>query len=224
MLRVGETFSEDRASGLERRLPGCSAHWVGDITRPLLVGWVFSPTSGFEGEATQAGLVFALPRPMRKYQRVIFGLLALLASVPFFVQADRAEAQRPPVLEPAFETPRMDAPLAVFSALPAREGMPELRGDPFSRERQERRASASRPTPRAVPAAVEAPPNPYRFAGEVRQSGSARRFLVRGNDILEVSEGDVLSDGYRVETVTANEVVLLHLGTGLRQTLAQTRT
>ena len=61
-------------------------------------------------------------------------------------------------------------------------------------------------------------------AGEVRQSGSARRFLVRGNDILEVSEGDVLGDGYRVETVTEKEVVLLHLGTGLRQTLAQTKT
>ena len=76
----------------------------------------------------------------------------------------------------------------------------------------------------AAAAAVVAPPNPYRFAGEVRQSGSARRFLVRGNDILEVSEGDVLSDGYRVEAVTQNEVVLLHIGTGLRQTLAQIRT
>jgi len=39
-----------------------------------------------------------------------------------------------------------------------------------------------------------------------------------------VSEGDVLSDGYRVETVTTNEVVLLHIGTGLRQMLAQTKT
>jgi hypothetical protein len=162
---------------------------------------------------------------MRKHQRLILGVLALLASVPFFVQSDRAEAQRPPVIEPAFEAPRAEAPLAIFSALPTRGGMPELRADPFSRERQERRASAARATPASVPAAVVSPPpNPYRFAGEVRQPGSARRFLVRGNDIFEAREGDVLSDGYRVETVTENGVVLLHLGTGLRQTLAQTRT
>jgi len=161
---------------------------------------------------------------MRKHQRLILGVLALLASVPFFVQSDPAEAQRPSVIEPAFEVPRTEAPLAVFSALPARGGMPELRADPFSRERQERRASAARATPASVPAAVVAPPNPYRFAGEVRRPGSARRFLVRGNDIFEVSEGDVLSDGYRVETVSEKEVVLLHIGTGLRERLAQTRT
>jgi hypothetical protein len=140
------------------------------------------------------------------------------------VQSDRAEAQRPSVIEPALEVPPSEAPLAVVSALPARGGMPELRADPFSRERQERRASAARATPASEIAAVVAPPNPYRFAGEVRQPGSARRFLVRGNDIFEAREGDVLSDGYRVETVTENEVVLLHLGTGLRQALAQTRT
>jgi len=140
---------------------------------------------------------------MRKHQRLTLVVLSLLSSISFFAQAE--------------------APRTLFATLPSREALPPLRGDPFSRERQERRASASRPTPPAAPDAVEAPPNPYRFAGEVRQAGSARRFLVRGNDIFEVSEGDVLSDGYRVEAVTEKEVVLLHIGTGLRQTLAQTR-
>ena len=161
---------------------------------------------------------------MRKYHKIALAFLAALAAVPFFVQADRAEAQRPSGVEPKVESAPMEAPLALFTALPARDGMPALRGDPFSRARQSAQPSARRTALAAPPAAVAAPPNPYRFAGEVRQSGSARRFLVRGNDIFEVSEGDVLSDGYRVETVTENEIVLLHLGTGLRQTLAQTRT
>jgi len=156
---------------------------------------------------------------MRKRQRIILGVLAPLASVPFFVQADRAEAQRSAAVEPAIQ-----APLALFATLPSREAPPQLRGDPFTRDRQSLLPSAQRKVPAAAPPAVVAPPNPYRFAGEVRLSGSARRFLVRGNDIFEVSEGDVLSDGYRVETVTTNEVVLLHIGTGLRQMLAQTKT
>ena len=161
---------------------------------------------------------------MRKHQRLILGVLALLASVPFFVQSDLAGAQRPATVEPTAEAPRVEAPLALFATLPSREAPPQLRGDPFTPERQSVRPSARRTALAAPPVAVVAPPNPYRFAGEVRQSGSAHRFLVRGNDILEVSEGDVLSDGYRVETVTGNEVLLLHLGTGLRQTLAQTKT
>ena len=161
---------------------------------------------------------------MRKHQRLILVTLALLASIPFFVQLDPAEAQRPGAVEPAIEAPRAEAPLALFATLPSREAPPQLRGDPFSREKQSVQPSARRTSPAVAPVAVVAPPNPYRFAGEVRLSGSARRFLVRGNDILEVSAGDVLGDGYRVEAVTDNEVVLLHLGTGLRQRLQQTRT
>jgi len=160
---------------------------------------------------------------MRKHHKITLCLLAALSVVPFFVQADRAEPQRMSGVEPLLAARVEAAPLALVAALPAREGMAELRVDPFSRARQDQRLSARRLTAPAAPALV-APPNPYRFAGEVRQRGVTRRFLVRGNDIFEVSPGEVLSDGYRVETVTETEVVLVHIATGVRHVLAQKTT
>jgi hypothetical protein len=160
---------------------------------------------------------------MRKHHKITLCLLAALSGVPFFVQADRVEPQRPSAVEPLLKA-QVEAPLALLAALPAREGMAELRVDPFSRERQEQRTSPRRPTAPAVVAAATVPPNPYRFAGEVRQPGVKRRFLVRGNDILEVSEGDTLNDGYRVDAVTETEVVLVHIATGVRHVLAQKTT
>jgi hypothetical protein len=160
---------------------------------------------------------------MRKHHKITLCLLAVLCGVPFFVQADRAEPERMSGAE-GLVAAQIEAPLALLAVLPAREGMAELRVDPFFRERQDQRASARRPTPPAAPATALAPPNPYRFAGEVRQPGVTRRFLVRGNDIFEVSAGDVLGDGYRVDAVTQTEVVLVHIATGVRQVLAQKTT
>src|SRR4051794_37752413 len=116
---------------------------------------------------------------MCKHQTITLAFLAVLSGVPFSVRAE--------------------PPLALLAALPAREDLPELRGDPFSRERLEQRPSARRPRVPVVLAVALAPPNPYRFAGELRQPGATRRFVVRGNDIFEVSAGDVLSDAYRVD-------------------------
>jgi hypothetical protein len=136
---------------------------------------------------------------MRRPHQITLALLAVLSAASFSVQAE--------------------PPLALLAALPAREGLPELRGDPFFRERKEQHLSARRAPVPAAPAAAAAPPNPYRFAGEVRQPGATRRFLVRGNDIFEVNTGDVLGDGYRVEAVEQGQVVLTHMATGVRQTI-----
>jgi hypothetical protein len=159
---------------------------------------------------------------MRKHHKITLTLLAVLSAVPFFVQADRAEPEPRSVVEPSLPEP-VEAPISLLAALPAREVMPDLRVDPFSPEREAQRLRARRVMAPAPIAAAVTPPNPYRFAGEVRQPGAVRRFLVRGNDIFEVSSGDLLSDGYRVDAVTATEVVLVHIATGVRQTLGADR-
>lgn len=158
---------------------------------------------------------------MRKHHKITLAALALLATLPFFVQADRPapplSANTAADTAPQVEAPQTEAPRALVAALPVRAGLPQLRGDPFSPE-----APTARHGTRRVPAAAlppVAPPNPYRFAGELRQPGATRRSLARGDDILEVKPGDVLDDGYRVDAVEGHEVVLLHLASGLRQTV-----
>lgn len=155
---------------------------------------------------------------MRRHHKMTLAILALLATLPFFVQADRPEPPPPTGTAPQPEAPQTEAARTLLAALPVRAQMPQLRGDPFSPE-----APTARHGTRSVSAAAlqpVAPPNPYRFAGELRQPGATRRFLVRGDVIVEVKAGDVLDDGYRVDAVGESEVVLVHLASGIRHSVA----
>ena len=156
---------------------------------------------------------------MRKHHKITFAVLALLAALPFFVQADRPEPPLQPTrAEPQAVAPQTEAPLTLTAALPVRPEMSDFRGNPFS-------LASAKPRPAARDALVAgpkpaAPENPYRFAGEVRQPGTTHRFLVRGNDILEVKPGDVLGEGYRVDAADEMQVVLVHLASGHRHAIA----
>jgi hypothetical protein len=44
-------------------------------------------------------------------------------------------------------------------------------------------------------------------------------FLARGDDTFRVNEGETIGDEYRVESLKADEIVLLHLASGVRQTV-----
>ena len=156
---------------------------------------------------------------MRKHHKITFAVLALLAALPFFVQADRPEPPLQPTrAEPQAVAPQTEAPLTLTAALPVRPEMSDFRGNPFS-------LASAKPRPAARDALAAgpksaAPENPYRFAGEVRRPGATHRFLVRGNDILEVKPGDVLGEGYRVDAVDEAQVVLVHLASGYRHVIA----
>lgn len=155
---------------------------------------------------------------MRKQHKITLTVLALLATLPFFFQEERRYAAgRPEVPQPA-EAPQSEPALTLAATLPIRAEMPELRGDPFSTGVLDapRRARSTRP----AASTPSVPPNPYRFAGEVRQSGATRRFLVRGDDIVEVKAGDLLQDGYRVDAVDGRAVVLVHAASGFRHNIA----
>src|SRR6266702_109593 len=81
------------------------------------------------------------------------------------------------------------------------------------------------PAPPPLPAFVSAPPQvpvapplPYRFVGEIVLPTEAWAFLARGDDVFRVREGGTIGGEYKVESVKADELVLLHLASGAHQT------
>jgi hypothetical protein len=95
-------------------------------------------------------------------------------------------------------------PLA--TQLPRRQPIGRQRGDPFS-------PRSWAPPPQQQPqqaAAPQPPPNPYRFAGTVQHDGMRKVFLMAGNRVVEAKEGELLEEGFRVKSVTADVVTLIH--------------
>jgi len=104
-------------------------------------------------------------------------------------------------------TARQQQPLA--TQLPTRQPIGRQRGDPFSprswapplqQQQQAQQADAARP-----------PPNPYRFAGTVQHEGVRKVFLMLGDGrVVEAKEGELLEQGFRVKSVTADAVTLIY--------------
>jgi len=148
---------------------------------------------------------------MRKQQKIAGGVLIILVAVVLWTEADRPVGAAPS----AVKAPSQPAePIAATRiAMPARVGMPALERDPFATE------TPKQPKKSAAAAAPAAPANPYRFAGEMRVGGETQRFLVHGDEILGTKAGDVLMEGWKVEAVSARQIVLVH-SSGVRQVLA----
>lgn len=111
----------------------------------------------------------------------------------------------------AAETPARQA-ASFLSALPQRAGIGA--GELFRAHipPAPKAAAAS-----AAPAAPVAPSNPYRFAGRVVQDGTARVFLSKGDRVHEVKAGEELEEGYRVESVSDQQVVLVYVPLGTKE-------
>lgn len=93
---------------------------------------------------------------------------------------------------------------------PKRRALGRQRGDLF--EAHSWVPPAPPPAPQVQQeAAPLPPPNPYRFAGTVQYGGSRKVLLTRGGErIFEVTVGEVLEPGFRVQAVTADAVTLLY--------------
>lgn len=103
-----------------------------------------------------------------------------------------------------------------LAALPDRAAIGKPQGEPFAT-----RSWAPAPSKPAPKPQVEAPPAPpalpYRFAGRVVREGVAHALLAKGDVVLAVREGETLEGGYRVESISAEEITLLYLPLGTRQ-------
>jgi hypothetical protein len=104
-----------------------------------------------------------------------------------------------------------------FAALPAREPLGQLRGELFMARPSAPPAPAA--AVRAAPVAPSAPPIPYRVAGRVWHDGASEVVLAKGDRVYQVRQGEDLDDGYRVTAVSNDEVTLLYVPLGLKQSL-----
>lgn len=109
-----------------------------------------------------------------------------------------------------------------LAALPKRAAIGEQRGELFGSTSSAPPVSAAAATVSAPPAEAVAPPNPYKVAGTLVQGSAKRVYLVKDDRIYEAKQGDDLDEGYRVDSIAADHVVLLFVPLGKKEELAIT--
>jgi hypothetical protein len=158
-------------------------------------------------------------------KRLILWVVIISGAVIAAVWAPRAPVEAPL----AASTERSPAPVQLtpstgrFSQLPARDLIGRAPGELFPAQSPKPAAppAAAKAVPPPQPAPV-APPIPYRVAGKVAHEGGTHVVLAKGDRVLLVHVGDTLEDGYRVESIGAQDVVLTYLPLNVRQHLPVT--
>ena len=104
------------------------------------------------------------------------------------------------------------------SELPAQSGAGMFQG-------REPKAPSQRPPPPVRPAATipqgpaGPPPPPLTYVGKVARDGEGYAVLVRDERAYMVAVGDAVGNGYRVQSISEKEVVILNADFGMAQTL-----
>jgi hypothetical protein len=81
---------------------------------------------------------------MPKKHKTTLAVFAVLATLSFFVPADRTDATSQPSTQAPIAAPTIEAPLSLVAALPARAQLAEFLGDPFSPESRKAQPAARR--------------------------------------------------------------------------------
>ncbi|KVW31041.1 hypothetical protein [Burkholderia ubonensis] len=88
----------------------------------------------------------------------------------------------------------------------------ESANDPFTASSWLPPPPVEAPLPAARPAPPTAPPVPFTYVGELdAKADKPQVFLSNGDQLLIVSPGDVIDGQYRVDSVSASNVVLTYL-------------
>jgi hypothetical protein len=154
-------------------------------------------------------------------------VVAVTASLGLFAAGGDAPAPAAPA--PAAPAPRPQAKAdALRHDLLRREAHQRPEGDAFAAHSWQpppppppvkKPVAAPEPAPEPPPPA--APPLPFTFLGAFETAGAKQVFyLVEGDKVHAVTEGEIVNEIYQVETVTPEEMVLMYLPLKLRQTLA----
>ena len=75
------------------------------------------------------------------------------------------------------------------------------------------------PPPKVAPPPPTAPPLPFTYLGSFRDSGKPVYFLVKGDNILTVKEGDVIEGIYRVNGSAGSTLSLTYVPLDIKQSL-----
>ncbi|KVD27302.1 hypothetical protein [Burkholderia ubonensis] len=106
-----------------------------------------------------------------------------------------------PAATPREKLAALRAPVSVESA-----------NDPFTASSWLPPPPVEAPLPTARPAPPTAPPVPFTYVGELdAKADKPQVFLSNGDQLLIVSPGDVIDGQYRVDAVSASNVVLTYL-------------
>jgi hypothetical protein len=73
--------------------------------------------------------------------------------------------------------------------------------------------------PPPPPPKPTAPPLPFTYLGRYQDAGAPVIFLVRGDRILTVKQGDVIEGSYRVEGIVGATLTLTYMPLDIKQTL-----
>ncbi|KIP18333.1 putative proline rich transmembrane protein [Burkholderia sp. MSHR3999] len=116
--------------------------------------------------------------------------------------ASSAQVDTPtPAATPREKLAALRAPVSVESA-----------NDPFTASSWLPPPPVEAPLPTARPAPPTAPPVPFTYVGELdAKADKPQVFLSNGDQLLIVSPGDVIDGQYRVDAVSASNVVLTYL-------------
>ncbi|KVD60467.1 hypothetical protein [Burkholderia ubonensis] len=116
--------------------------------------------------------------------------------------ASSAQVDTPtPAATPREKLAALRAPVSVESA-----------NDPFTASSWLPPPPVEAPLPTARPAPPTAPPVPFTYVGELdAKADKPQVFLSNGDQLLIVSPGDVIDGQYRVDSVSASNVVLTYL-------------
>ncbi|OJA35259.1 hypothetical protein [Burkholderia ubonensis] len=116
--------------------------------------------------------------------------------------ASSAQIDTPtPAATPREKLAALRAPVSVESA-----------NDPFTASSWLPPPPVEAPLPTARPAPPTAPPVPFTYVGELdAKADKPQVFLSNGDQLLIVSPGDVIDGQYRVDAVSASNVVLTYL-------------
>src|SRR5579864_1181526 len=100
--------------------------------------------------------------------------------------------------------------------IPSRATLGKIGMDPFSVQSWPPSPARGAPGVAAVPVV---PPLPYRFAGQLYLNSGIQVFLARGDETIQVKEGDTIEDQYRVESIDTSRITLVHIASGTRQVM-----
>jgi hypothetical protein len=144
---------------------------------------------------------------------------AAAAAATWLPQPPLASDARPPArIEAARADTQAERAQLRWASLPDREMIGAPAGEPFSPFAWTAAQAAA-----GAGVALSKPAVPYRVAGKVVHE-SEEILLGKGNAVIAVREGDELDDGYRVESIKSDHVILLNVPLGVRETLSMSST
>ncbi len=161
-------------------------------------------------------------------KRLLVWTVLIAAAAAAVLLAPQAAREAPVDVAAAPASARTQAPAAKTSdrlaALPSRDAIGRGAGDPFFARSWAPPPPKKTAAPPVVvapepPPAPSPPPMPYRVAGRVLQQGVPHIVLAKGDRVVTVREGDVLDDGYRVESIGAGGVTLVYTPLNVPQQL-----